>query len=108
MPFGAWPLAAWRHSETFRDIQCQVSRLAKLVTRGTGGKLVSAQNYHDENASGTGGIGDKGELGTEQNYHNEKRKLNPAIAAKSPLMFVGFQASNLPQAQINRAQAAMK
>ena len=48
------------------------------------------------------------ELGSEQNYHDEKRKLNPAIATRASLIFIGFQALNQPPAQVNHAQAAIK
>ena len=49
----------------------------------------------------------EGEIG-EQNYHDEKRKLNPAIATRASLIFIGFQALNQPPAQVNHAQAAIK
>ena len=47
-------------------------------------------------------------LGSEQNYHEEKRKLDPAIATRASLIFIGFQALNQPPAQVNHAQAAIK
>ena len=47
-------------------------------------------------------------LGSEQNYHDEKRKLNPAIATRVSLIFIGFQALNQPPAQVNHAQEAIK
>ena len=47
-------------------------------------------------------------LGSQQNYHKEKRKLDPAIATRASLIFIGFQALNQPPAQVNHAQAAIK
>ena len=47
--------------------------------------------------------GNWGELGSEQNYYDVKRKLSPAIAARTPFTFSGFQASNQPPAPVNIA-----
>ena len=47
-------------------------------------------------------------LGSEKNYHDEKRKLNPAIATRALLIFIGCQAFNPPPAQVNHAQEAIK
>ena len=51
-------------------------------------------------------LGEK--LGSEQNHHDGKRKLDPAIATRASLIFIGFQALNQPPAQVNHAQEAIK
>ena len=78
----------------------------RISQRRMGSHTVTVTGVHGE--IGVREIGVSEKFGSEQNHHDEKRKLNPAIATRASLIFIGFQALNQPPAQVNHAQAAIK
>ena len=73
----------------------------RISQRRMGSHTVTVTGVHGE-------IGVSEKFGSNQNHPDEKRKLNPAIATRVSLIFIGCQALNQPPAQVNHAQEAIK